>query len=123
MKKIFFIIIALPFAVISCTKNPNIINKEGHLRIGYMGPMTGERGNTGKVLTQSIKIAVDEFNASGGVHGIHAELIIEDTMIDVKKGIRAMNRLADDYMALGVVGAWSSTVSLAVAPIAEEKKL
>ena len=118
-----FIVTIIIITFVSCVKNPNIIKAGKTIKIGFLGPMSGDRGNAGKVVTQAIKIAVDEFNASGGYNGFTAELVIEDTKIDVKRGIRAMNKLAHDDMVVGIVGAWSSTVSLAVAPIAEENKI
>ncbi|HPS88053.1 MAG TPA: ABC transporter substrate-binding protein [Spirochaetota bacterium] len=124
MQKLIAVIFSLMLlAFFGCGKEKNIIRKGENIKIGFIGPMTGDPGNYGKVMSQSIQIAVDEFNAEGGAHDFKAELVIEDAGTDAEKGIAAMKRLAYDDNIFGLVGACYSTVSLAIAPIAEASKI
>jgi branched-chain amino acid transport system substrate-binding protein len=118
MKKIsvlFFFLIFIQFT--SCGKNQDTI------KIGFLGPMTGDSANYGKLMSQAVKIAIDEFNETGGAAGKKAQLIIEDDQGKVEKGNPAIEKLAGVDKVYGIIGAVFSSVSLAVAPKAEASKI
>lgn len=93
------------------------------VKIGFMGPMTGGDSNYGKLMSQAVKIAVEEFNAQGGIQGRNVELIIEDDQGLVEKGNPAIEKLAGIDKVYGIIGAVFSSVSLAIAPKAEASKI
>jgi branched-chain amino acid transport system substrate-binding protein len=85
--------------------------------------MTGDSANYGKLMSQAVKIAIDEFNETGGAAGKKAQLIIEDDQGKVEKGNPAIEKLAGVDKVYGIIGAVFSSVSLAVAPKAEASKI
>lgn len=117
MKKFLAVLVSLVFLfTIGCGKKETV-------KIGFMGPMTGGDSNYGKLMSQAAKIAVEEFNAQGGILGYNAELIIEDDQGSVEKGNPAIEKLAGIDKVYGIIGAVFSSVSLAVAPKAEASKI
>lgn len=93
------------------------------VKIGFIGPMTGDYANYGKLMTQAIKIAVEERNAKGGISGHNIELIAEDSEGKQEKAVAAMEKLASVDQILGLVGAVFSSSSLAIAPRAQQEKI
>ncbi len=81
------------------------------IKIGLLVPVNHV---VGKAQVNSAKMAVDEINAKGGVLGRKLQLIIEDTQINPEKGISGYRKLATDDKVAGVVGLYSSGVTLAV---------
>ena len=117
MKRLFAILFSIMLLfTMACGKSDTV-------KIGFMGPMTGGDSNYGKLMSQAVKIAVEEFNAQGGVLGYKIELIIEDDQGLVEKGNPAIEKLAGIDKVYGIIGAVFSSVSLAIAPKAEASKI
>jgi len=114
--------VSLLFAV-SCGKSADKLKPGDTIKIGFLGPMTGDAGNYGKLMSQAVKIAVDEANAKGGIEGLRIELIVEDTEGKVEKANPAIEKLAGVDKVFGIVGTVFSTCALAVAPKAEASKI
>ena len=124
MKKLLAILFSLMLlSFFACGKESDVIKSGETIKIGFLGPMTGDAGNYGKLMSQSVKIAVEEFNAAGGAEGFKAQLIVEDDEGKVEKGNPAIEKLAGVDKVIGMVGAVFSSVSLAVAPKAEAAKI
>ncbi|HUX21835.1 MAG TPA: ABC transporter substrate-binding protein, partial [Spirochaetia bacterium] len=96
---------------------------EKTINIGFIGPLTGDAANYGKLMTQAIKIAVEERNAAGGVGGMKVNFIPEDSEGKVDKANAAMEKLASVDHVWGIVGAVFSSSSLAIAPKAQSEKI
>ncbi len=124
MKKLLAVFFSLTLLLLSgCGKESDLIRPGETIKIGFLGPMTGDAGNYGKLMSQSVKIAIEEFNAAGGAEGFNAQLIIEDDEGKVEKGNPAIEKLAGVDKVIGIIGAVFSSVSLAVAPKAEASKI
>jgi branched-chain amino acid transport system substrate-binding protein len=117
MKKILILLFSflLIFSINSQQKSP--------IKIGFIGPLTGDYANYGKLMTQAIKIAVEERNAKGGIDGHLIELIAEDDEGKVDKANAAIEKLSSRDKIWGFVGAVFSSSSLAIAPRAETEKI
>ncbi|WP_320127770.1 ABC transporter substrate-binding protein [uncultured Sphaerochaeta sp.] len=84
-------------------------------KIGFMGPMTGDYANYGVLCNNSVKLAVEQFNAKGGVAGkIPVTLITEDTEGSVEKGLSAIEKLSSSDKITALVGPVFTGVSFAV---------
>ena len=116
MKKILVFLLVL--ALFSCSQSgPKPV------KIGFIGPMTGDAANYGKLMTQAIKIAVEEKNLSGGIDGHKIELIAEDDEGKPDKANSAIEKLAGIDKVWGIIGAVFSSSSLAIAPKAQASKI
>lgn len=87
---------------------------EGTLKIGGIGPTTGDAAVYGLAVKNAAQLAVDEINAAGGVNGMTLELNFQDDESDAEKSVNAYNTLKDWNMQV-LVGTVTSTPCIAVA--------
>jgi len=86
------------------------------IKIGVNEPLTGAVAASGNYVTDGARIAAEEINASGGVLGKNVELIIEDNKSNPKEAVAAAEKLIVKDKVPVMMGAWSSTYTLAVMP-------
>ena len=124
MKKLFVVLFSLMLlSSFACGKSSDTLKPGETVKIGFIGPMTGDAANYGKLMSQAVKIAVEEFNEKGGIHDFKVELIVEDTEGRVEKANPVIEKLAGVDKVIGIVGDVFSAASLAVAPKAEAAKI
>lgn len=112
---LIFISILLIFSFFSCGKKT--------IKIGFIGPLTGDYANYGKLMTQSVKIAVQEKNEMGGIGEYKIKLISEDSQGKVDKANSAIEKLASVNKVWGIIGPVFSGTSLAIAPKCETENI
>lgn len=98
-------------------------SQEKEIKIGFVGPMTGDYANYGELMSQAVTIAVEEWNANGGIGGVPVALVIEDSEGKADKANAAIEKLASVDRIFGLVGAVFSSSSLAIAPRANQEKI
>ena len=84
------------------------------IKIGQIGPQTGEVAVYGITALQGIELAIEEINADGGVLGRQLELISEDDKGDPTEAVTLYNKLADENVD-AIIGAITSKPSDAIA--------
>lgn len=75
------------------------------LKIGTIGPLTGDAAVYGNAVKNGAQLAIDEINEAGGVNGVKLELNAQDDVNDTEKSVNAYNTLKDwgMQMLLGTV--------------------
>lgn len=86
------------------------------IRIGVTQPLTGAVAASGNYVAQGARIAESFLNASGGLLGRKVELIIEDNKSNPKEAVATAEKLIVRDKVPVLMGAWSSTYTLAVMP-------
>ena len=86
------------------------------IKIGVTQPLTGAVAASGNYVTNGAKIAAEELNAGDGVLGKKVELIIEDNKSNPKEAVATAEKLIVGDKVPVLMGAWSSTYTLAVMP-------
>ena len=86
------------------------------IRIGVTQPLTGAFAASGNYVTQGAKIAEDVINAAGGVLGRKIQLVIEDNKSNPTEAVTTAEKLISRDKVPVLMGAWSSTLTLAVMP-------
>jgi branched-chain amino acid transport system substrate-binding protein len=86
------------------------------IKIGVNQPLTGDVAASGNYVTDGARIAADQINASGGVLGQQVELIIEDNKSNPTEAVAVAEKLIGSDEVPVMMGAWSSTFTLAVMP-------
>lgn len=111
MKKrvIAFLLVCIALAS-GCEKKAETI------RIGIAGPMTGDQSKMGSDFRNGVTLAVDEWNAKGGLLGKKVEIIVEDDQHDPKQAVSVANKLVNEGVA-GVVGHFNSSCSIPASDI------
>jgi len=117
-KLVFISIAFLVFFSVGCVKKD-----EKEIKIGAILPLTGDAAQWGIPPMKGAQLAVEEINSRGGVNGKKILLKIEDDRCDPKDGVSAFKKLTMDKELKIILGAVCSSVTLAVAPIAENNKI
>ncbi|MXZ46541.1 MAG: ABC transporter substrate-binding protein [Chloroflexi bacterium] len=84
------------------------------LRIGYLADRSGSLAELGDVISVGVELAVQHINEAGGVLGRDVELLFGDTKVNPTQGVEEARRLVEVEGVQAIVGAISSTVTLAV---------
>lgn len=92
------------------------------IKIGFIGPLSGFGAAWGIEQKNTIDIAVEEINNSGGINGQKIEVIYEDGKCDGKEASTAAQKLIN-LDKVKILIPVCSAETLAVAPIAEENKI
>lgn len=111
-------IVAVAFLVIPRDRDAETI------RVGALLPLSGDAAAWGIPPKEAAEMAVEELNQAGGINGHKLELLVRDTAGDPKTAVSAFQNLlatAPDVQA--VIGAVASSSTLAVAPVAERRKI
>ena len=93
------------------------------IKIGLITPKTGPVAQYGIAVENSVNLAFEEVNAAGGINGKQVELITYDDKGDATESINVFNRLVDNDKVVALLGPVISSTTLAVAPLADEKKI
>jgi branched-chain amino acid transport system substrate-binding protein len=86
------------------------------IKIGVNEPLTGAVAASGTYVTNGARIGAEVVNRDGGVLGKKLELVIEDNKSNPKEAVDAAEKLILRDKVPAMIGAWSSTFTLAVMP-------
>ncbi|MEK7137786.1 MAG: ABC transporter substrate-binding protein [Patescibacteria group bacterium] len=95
----------------------------GPLKIGFIGPLTGDAASYGSDTINGMRIAVAEINAAGGVNGAQIEIIPEDGRCNGADAASAAQKLTSVDKVAAIIGGQCSGETLAAAPILEAAKI
>ncbi len=90
------------------------------IKIGVIQPLSGPVAASGNYVRMGTEIARDWINARGGVLGRKIQLVIEDNKSDPKEAASAAEKLIVRDKVPAIMGAWGSSMTLAVMPKLEE---
>lgn len=125
-KKIILVGLIIVIIFLSaCTTTTTRVVKEHdeYIKIGAVLPLTGNTAFYGESTKQGIEVALDEINNAGGINNRKIKIIYEDTKGTSKDGITALSKLIHLHKTKAIIGAVASSVTLAIAPIAEQNKV
>jgi branched-chain amino acid transport system substrate-binding protein len=100
-----------------CAKTPD------EIKLGGVGPVTGEAATFGESTKKGLEFAVAEWNAKGGVLGKQVKLVFADDKGDPAEGATVYTKLIQQDKVVAIVGTVMSKVTLAGAPIAQAAKI
>ncbi len=124
MKRIIALMLAVVMCMclmVSCGKNEEDGGDAAVLKIGGIGPLTGEAAIYGNAVKNGAEIAVAEINANGGIGGRQIEFKFEDDVSDAETSVNAYNSLMDWGMNI-LVGPVTTGPAIAVsAELYEER--
>ncbi len=101
----------------SCTSKSS-----NEIKIGAAGPMTGDQSKMGTDLRHGVELAVEEWNAKGGVLGKRVVLQAEDDQHDPKQAVSVANKFVNSGV-VGVIGHWNSSASIPASGVYNQAKI
>jgi branched-chain amino acid transport system substrate-binding protein len=88
------------------------------IKIGVASLLTGDFAVVGENVVNTAKLAVDQINKNGGIHGRPLELEVQDSKCDSKGGLDAVQKLVNADGIKYIIGGMCSNGTIAAAPIA-----
>ena len=74
------------------------------IHVGNAGSFTGDAAAPCMEIYNSSQLAVDEWNARGGIQGVQIEHIMGDDALDPAQGIKVARKFTSDELMYGVIG-------------------
>jgi branched-chain amino acid transport system substrate-binding protein len=112
------VLAATALSLAACKKSA-----EDTIKIGEVGAMTGPTATFGISTHNGIMLAIEEINAAGGVKGKKLEVISLDDQGKPEEAAMVTTKLITQDKVVAILGEVASSVSLAMAPIAQQYKV
>jgi branched-chain amino acid transport system substrate-binding protein len=93
------------------------------IKLGIVAPMSGPNARYGGFSLRGAELAVKDINDAGGVNGAKIELFNADSQGTPVEGVSATRRLIDQDGVDFIIGDVSSSVTLAMQPVAEDAEV
>src|SRR5262245_18351454 len=90
------------------------------IKIGVTQPLTGAFAASGNYVVEGAKLAEEAINKAGGALGKKIELLVEDNKSNPTEAVATAEKLIVKDKVPVMMGAWSSTLTLAIMPKLEE---
>ncbi|MBI4136109.1 MAG: ABC transporter substrate-binding protein [Candidatus Vogelbacteria bacterium] len=92
------------------------------IKIGFIGPLTGDAANIGQNAKAAVEIAVAEVNAAGGINGRPLNVIYEDGQCSGTEAANAANKLINIDKVPVILGGACSGETSSFTGLAEQTK-
>ncbi len=93
------------------------------VKIGVVLPTSGPIAYDGTLALNGVKMAVDEINKAGGIHGNEIQLFVEDSAGIPATAVAAMEKLVGMEKVTAVIGDFGSSCTLAMMDVAQRAKV
>ena len=93
------------------------------IKLALAFPMTGDNAEYGQSFLTASQIIVERYNNSGGVLGRQVELVVYDDRNQPDEAASIAQRIVSDRDIIGVLGHFSSGVSMAASPAYQENQV
>jgi len=98
--------------------------ESSNIKVGSILSITGKMSNYGKSSQFALMAMSEVLNKEREKKGYpKLEIIFEDDKLETKDGVAAANKLIDVDKVSAIIGAQPSSITLAIAPIIESKKV
>ena len=105
----------------SAPEEPAAPVAEGPIKIAILAPLSGPVPTFGVSTRDGAILAIEEWNAKGGVLGRQIEYIVEDSQCTADIAVNAANKVIEQDGVKYIVGEVCSSASIPVSEITEEK--
>ncbi|MFA6554665.1 MAG: ABC transporter substrate-binding protein [Candidatus Paceibacterota bacterium] len=122
-KKILWVIGIVVVVVIVVASIRGANNNTDTIKIGFIGPLTGDAALYGEPAKNIIQMAIDEINEKGGINGQQIQFIPEDGKCNGKDAVSAAQKLINIDKVQVILGGFCSSESMAIVPVATDAKV
>lgn len=100
-----------------------VAHAQDTIKVGVIQPLTGSVADNGHAFVNGARLAVARQNAAGGVLGKQVELVVEDGQCQPANSVSAAQKLIERDKVPVLVGAFCSSATAAVMPVAEKYRI
>jgi len=125
-RRLAVLVAAVLFAVAACggtTSSSSGTSFKGTRNIGLDIAITGQSALYGHAISQAVKLAASDLNASGGVAGYKMQADVLDDGTDVNKAVENTRQLILQDNAAVLIGQVTSAQCQATSPISKQNKI
>jgi len=119
MKKLLALLLVL-LLVTSVFAGCTVGGSSDVIKIGWIGSLTGDQAVWGTCELNTVKMLVEEVNATGGWLGKKIEVIGYDTKGDALEAVNATKRLVSQDKVIAIIGPNASGQAIAISQVLEE---
>lgn len=113
------LIIAAIFWVVTINNSKKSIDNRP-VKIGVSTMLSGDWAALGNNIVNAAKLAVVNINSSGGINGREVQLVVQDSGLDSKTGLSAVQKLINTDGVRYIIGGTSSNGTMASAPVVNQ---
>jgi branched-chain amino acid transport system substrate-binding protein len=95
----------------------------GALKVAILAPLSGPVPTFGVMTRDGVLLAIEEWNAKGGVNGMKIQPVVEDSQCTPDPAVNAANKVIDQDKVKFIIGEVCSKASIPVSEIANAKKV
>lgn len=121
MKFRWMCIVLLAAVLISACAPAASSTEAGTIKVGILAPLSGPAPTYGISHRNAAQIAIDEWNAKGGVLGKQIEAVVVDSQCAPDPAVNAANKLIDQDGVHYLIGEVCSKASVPVSEVAQQK--
>jgi branched-chain amino acid transport system substrate-binding protein len=115
--------VALLFCLLGVAASAQIKGQANELQIAILAPLSGAVPSFGASARNGALLAIDQWNARGGVLGMNIRPIIEDSQCSAGPAIDAANKVVNEDKVHYIVGEVCSSASIPVSMIANAARV
>jgi len=130
MRPITYLVVTIAITIVliisGCSQTPTgevITQQEQVIKLGFIGPLTGDGASFGLTEKNAVEMALNEINSKGDINEKRLEVIYEDGKCSGKEAAIAAQKLVNTDKVKVILGGICSAETLATAPITEAKKV
>lgn len=116
------VVIVVIVIIVATASNKNLSNT-GPIKVGFIGPLTGDVSGLGTASQAAVQVATDEINAAGGINGRQVKVVYEDGQCSPAPATSAAQKLITFDKVTAIIGGLCSTETSAFAPTAMQNKV
>jgi branched-chain amino acid transport system substrate-binding protein len=120
-KRLFVVISLLIVASLVLTACGGGSAASGPIKIAILAPLSGQVQTFGESTRDGALLAIEEWNAKGGVLGQKIETVIADSQCSADPAVNAANKVIDQDKVKYIVGEVCSSASIPISQITEAK--
>jgi len=102
--------------------NVSMKSQEDVIKIGFIGPLTGDVAFLGSIDQKATNLAVEEINKKGGINGKQLEVVFQDGKCTGEGGLSAANKLIN-FENVKILLVSCGQEVLTISPLAEKNKV
>ncbi|MBN2001875.1 MAG: ABC transporter substrate-binding protein [Anaerolineae bacterium] len=91
------------------------------VKVAILAPLSGDVATFGKSTRQGAEMAIEEWNAKGGINGTTIETVVEDSQCAAEAAVSAANKVIDQDGAKFIIGEVCSSASIPMSEIVMAK--
>ena len=111
----------IPMLIVALVALPACGGGGGTLKIAILAPLSGDVATFGESTRDGAMMAIEEWNADGGVLGQQIETIVEDSQCSPEAAVSAANKVIDQDGVKFIIGEVCSSASIPISEVAMAK--